>query len=158
PADWRRYIDYVGASSPDNPVPSNIRTGSYLYFADKNGILLPTLYRNERGGQSIYPPDIKALLFDEGSALTKREIQQIKDQYGLPPGYGGMGQTNWITLADQIRSGQGMNPLQNPKPPSFSENLMGNYMPLTADRHNVRLVAPGTPDAPGLAYPFLEQI
>ena len=155
---FRRYMDYVGASSPGNPVPQNVKSASMLYTLDRQGQPFPELYN---GG--IYPADVKALLWPKDAAgnelpsgLSKTETANLKAQYGLPPGYGGLTQGDWIGLADDIRSGRGFNLADNPKPPSFVQNLMGNYQPVTIDRHNMRLVAPFGGDVPGKAYPLLE--
>jgi hypothetical protein len=159
-AGFRRYIDYVGASSPGNPVPQNIKSASWLYHADQQGLPLPELYE---GG--IYPPDVKARLWPKDAAgneipsgLSKTDTAALKSQFGLPPGYGGLTQGDWIGLADDIRSGRGFDLANNPKPPSFVQNLLGNYEPVTIDRHNMRLVAPFGGDVPGKAYPLLENL
>jgi hypothetical protein len=36
-AAWRRYIDFVGATSPQNRTPQNARTASYYYMRDRQG-------------------------------------------------------------------------------------------------------------------------
>lgn len=175
--DFRRFIDYVGASSPSNPVPQNIRTASYLYHADKQGLELPTLYRGEGGGgrASIYPSDVKALLFpkdaagkDLPSGLSAAEERSLKAPHGLPSGYGGLPQTDWLEHAANLRRGGAFDLATNPKPPSFVQNLMGNYEPFTIDRHNMRVMAGWTPEGkypagytdapPPQAYGLLEGI
>ena len=173
--DFRRFLDYVGASSPGNPVPQNIRTAGYLYHADKQGLALPELYRTEKGAATIYPDDARALMFPKDAAgnklpssLSKAEIQALTDQFGLPPGYGGYTQAGWIEHAKRLRQGQDFDLMTNPKPPSFVQNLLGNYEPFTIDRHNMRVMTgwdpktgfpPGFADAPPpQAYGILENI
>lgn len=173
--DFRRFLDYVGASSPGNPVPQNIRTAGYLYHADKQGLDLPTLYRTEKGDSSIYPDDVRALLYPRDVAgnkletsLSPQEEKVLKAQFGLPSGYGGMTQTDWIEHARRLRQGLDFDLMTNPKPPSFVQNLLGNYEPFTIDRHNMRVMTgwdpkngfpPGFSDAPPpQAYGILEDI
>ena len=163
PEDYRRFIDYVGASSPENAVPSNIRTASYLYSQDKQGLPFPNTYFGGKNW-SIYPPEAKAQLWPKDASgnpidngLTGKQEAEIKAQYGFPSGYGGNSGALWLQNANNIRSGQGMSTLYNPKPPSFVQNLMGNQMPVTIDRHNMRLIAPGYGDSPGsMPYSYLE--
>ena len=173
--DFRRFIDYVGASSPANPVPQNIRTASYLYHADKQGLDLPTLYRADKGPPSIYPEDVRALIYPRDAAgkelpsgLSPAEIKELKSQFGLPSGYGGLTQSGWIEHAGNLRRGGAFDLMTNPKPPSFVQNLMGNYEPFTIDRHNMRVMTGWTPEGkfpPGFtdapppeAYGLLERI
>jgi hypothetical protein len=173
--DFRRFIDYVGASSPGNPVPQNIRTASYLYHADKQGLDLPPLYRTEKGAVTIYPDDARAIMFPKDAAgnklpsnLSSAEIQALMDQFGLPTGYGGYTQGGWIEHAKNLRMGNDFDLMRNPKPPSFVQNLMGNYEPFTIDRHNMRVITgwdpkkgfpPGFADAPPPeAYGILERL
>lgn len=173
--DFRRFLDYVGAASPGNPVPQNIRTASYLYHADKQGLALPELYRTEKGAATIYPDDARALMYPKDaqgnkleSGLSPAEIKALKDQFGLPTGYGGYTQAGWIEHAKRLRQGQDFDLMTNPKPPSFVQNLLGNYEPFTIDRHNMRVMTgwdpktgfpPGFADAPPpQAYGILEDI
>lgn len=173
--DFRRFLDYVGAASPGNPVPQNIRTASYLYHADKQGLALPELYRTEKGAATIYPDDVRALMYPRDAAgnklesgLSPAEIKALKDQFGLPTGYGGYTQAGWIEHARRLRQGQDFDLMTNPKPPSFVQNLLGNYEPFTIDRHNMRVMTGWTPERgfpsgfadapPPQAYGILEDI
>jgi hypothetical protein len=62
----------------------------------------------------------------------------------LPKPYGHLAQDLHIQNFNNIMEHGGMGPettfpvLQNPKPPSFSQNLQGNQQPITADTHLVR--------------------
>lgn len=63
----------------------------------------------------------------------------------LPQPYGHVAQNLHVQNFDNImKAGGTMGPegsfpvLQNPKPPSFSQNLQGNQLPVTADTHYVR--------------------
>src|SRR6185369_5303580 len=105
-----------------------------------------TLYR-EGGKASIYPEDAKALIYPRDAAgnelpssLSPAEIKALKSQFGLPSGYGGLSQTDWIEHANNLRQGGAFDLATNPKPPSFVQNLMGNYEPFTIDRHNMRVM------------------
>jgi len=57
----------------------------------------------------------------------------------LPTPYGHMAQKLHVQNARNVLEHGGFPVLQNPKPASFSQNLQGNQMPITADAHNLRL-------------------
>jgi hypothetical protein len=73
------------------------------------------------------------------------------DQNGLPipdkpaPGYGSVAQKLHRQNVINVQNG-GMNPLQNPKPTSFVENLLGNEQPVTIDTHNFRMLGQASKD------------
>ena len=97
---FRRYMEYVGGSSPRSKVEENARNASYYYVLDKQGKPLP----------------------------PKNEAP-----------YGHMAQNLHRQNAENIRSGANIDVLNNPKPPSFIENLTGNFMPATVDAHAFKL-------------------
>jgi hypothetical protein len=85
----------------------------------------------------------------------------------LPYPYGTLGQN--ITDAHRVLNSQGdlfggYDVLQNPKPPSFSQNILGNQTPVAVDTHNARLWRiPNTKGAivdkpPEGTYGFMEQL
>lgn len=62
----------------------------------------------------------------------------------IPPkgsGYGSIAQQTHLRNMNQILQHGGFDPLVNPKPASFSENIIGNELPITVDTHNFRAPA-----------------
>lgn len=114
PVAYRRYMDYVGATSPRSKVPENIRNASYYYTLEQQGIPPPQIIKGSSGGMG---------------SLSE----------ALPSPYGHMAQRLHVQNVNNLLDTGSLPVLQNPKPPSFTENLMGNQLPLTADVHNVRL-------------------
>lgn len=114
-ADYARYLDYVAATSPRSTVGTNARTASYYYTLDKQGQPLPEIVKTAKGNISVPPGQI-------------------------PAPYGSMAQALHVQNAKNIREAGGIPVLQNPKPPSFSQNLQGNQMPVTIDAHNSRMI------------------
>ena len=78
------------------------------------------------------------------------------DQTGQPipdkpaPGYGSLAQKLHRQNVISVQTG-GMDPLQNPKPTSFVENLLGNETPVTIDTHNFRMLGMASKDPRFLA-------
>jgi hypothetical protein len=101
---FRRYMGYVGATSPRSDVSTNARNASYYYARDVSGQPLPAI-----GDKNPEPYGHLAQKLHQGNALT-------------------------------VQRG-GWDPLKNPKPPSFVENLVGNQLPGTIDTHAFRLPA-----------------
>jgi hypothetical protein len=58
-----------------------------------------------------------------------------------PQPYGHMAQDLHRLNAEKIRSGEYLDPIRNPKPLSFSQNLQGNFEPGTIDAHAFKLPA-----------------
>ena len=58
-----------------------------------------------------------------------------------PQPYGHMAQNLHRENASNIRSGEYFDPYANPKPLSFSQNLQGNFAPVTVDAHAFKLPA-----------------
>jgi hypothetical protein len=58
-----------------------------------------------------------------------------------PYPYGHMAQQLHRTNAGKIRSGEYFDTVTNPKPLSFSQNLQGNFAPVTVDAHALKLPA-----------------
>jgi hypothetical protein len=59
--------------------------------------------------------------------------------------YGSLAQKLHRQNVINVQNG-GMNPLQNPKPTSFVENLLGNEQPVTIDTHNFRMLGMASKD------------
>ena len=100
-------MDYTGTSTAGSRPPANLRQGTYYQYLDTHGDPLPP---SELMGAS------------QGGIL-------------LPSPYGSTKQNLHLQMADKYRSLPGFDTMQNPKPPSFSQNLQGNYTPLTIDEH-----------------------
>jgi hypothetical protein len=137
PAAFARYMDYVASTSPHSAVPINVRNASYYYGLGQRGDPMPTMHIEQ--------------------VLNKRGVHQPKWKLDepLPSPYGHEAQTLHVQNATNVLN-QGGIPLANQKPASFSQNLQGNWRPVTIDTHNARLI--GLPrDAPSKTeYGFLE--
>jgi hypothetical protein len=101
---FRKYMDFVAATSPRSDVGTNVRNASYYYQRHMGGEGMP-----EVGEKNPQP-------------------------------YGHMAQRLHQMNAQRV-SGAGWDPLNNPKPASFVENLVGNQAPVTVDTHAFRLPA-----------------
>jgi len=101
---YRKYMDFVAATSPRSDVGTNIRNASYYYGRDMRGEGMPAV-----GDRNPQP-------------------------------YGHMAQRLHQMNAERV-AGPGWDPLNNPKPASFVENLAGNQEPVTVDTHAFRLPA-----------------
>jgi hypothetical protein len=112
PQKFEQYMQIIASTSPRNPVPSNIRTGSYYWHLAQNGKPVPA---------------------KPGS------------------GYGSIAQKNHVKNVRKVLADGGLDPLKNPKPVSFYENLIGNEQALTADTHNFRAVGMAAKDPRFLA-------
>ena len=109
---FRRYMDYVAATSPQSDIGTNARNASYYLHRDLTDQGMPT-------GEKV---------FHSG---TKK----------LPNPYGHKAQDLHIRNARRIYEEGGWDPLENPKPRSFVENLVGNQQPGTIDTHAMKLPA-----------------
>jgi hypothetical protein len=82
---------------------------------------------------------------------------QMLDQQGQPlpakpaEGYGSIAQKNHMANVAKIRAAGQLDPIQNPKPASFVENLLGNERPVTIDTHNFRALGIASKDPRFLA-------
>lgn len=101
---FRKYMDFVAATSPRSEVGANVRNASYYFARHAAGHGLP-----EVGEKNPQP-------------------------------YGHLAQRLHQMNAHRV-AGEGWDPLNNPKPASFAQNLMGNQAPATVDTHAFRLPA-----------------
>jgi hypothetical protein len=104
PEAFRKYMDFVAATSPRSDVGTNVRNASYYYQRHMSGEGMPA----------------------------------VGDRNPAP--YGHMAQRLHQMNAERV-AGAGWDPLNNPKPASFVENLVGNQRPGTIDTHAFRLPA-----------------
>jgi hypothetical protein len=70
--------------------------------------------------------------------MSGQGVPEVGDKNPQP--YGHMAQRNHQMNAKSVAGG-GLDPLNNPKPASFAENLVGNQSPVTVDTHAFRLPA-----------------
>ena len=112
-ASFRNFMDMVAAASPQQKVPENIRTASYYYWLNQNRLPVP-----ERG-------DKPRIAYGGG--------QPVSAPYG--------GLALWQMNVNRVMNEGGFDPHENPKPPSFSQNLQGNWAPATVDMHATLLPA-----------------
>lgn len=72
----------------------------------------------------------------------EKQGMPVPPQGGVnPQPYGHMAQNLHRENAENIRSGAYFDPIANPKPLSFSQNLQGNFAPVTVDAHAFKLPA-----------------
>lgn len=114
---FRKYMDFVAATSPRSAVPENVRNASYYYHR----------------------------------AVTGQGMPEVGERNPQP--YGHMAQRLHQMNAQRV-AGEGWDPLNNPKPASFVENLVGNQRPGTMDTHAFRLPAILAADPRFLARSF----
>ena len=110
-----RDINIVASTSPRSKVPQNIKTASFYQYLAEQGIPLPKETRSAVAG---YAPE---------------------DRFPNV-GYGSIAQRNHLINVKKILSGEGLDPQKNPKPLSFSANLLGNEDVITADTHYMRML------------------
>jgi hypothetical protein len=110
------WLDSLAGTSMVNPISSNVRGSSYYLGNVMRGEPLPQVLT----------------LKDPVSGKT------IKTLAGPPPpGYGAKSQ---VQHADRVREylENAGDPVTNPKPMSYRQNLGGNYGPRTIDTHDIR--------------------
>jgi len=74
--------------------------------------------------------------------MLEKQGLPVPPQGGVnPQPYGHMAQNLHRENAEKIRSGEYFNVVNNPKPLSFSQNLQGNFAPVTVDAHAFKLPA-----------------
>jgi hypothetical protein len=128
------------------------RTGPlYDVFKQELGDAAPQAY--ERFMQMVASTSPRARVPDN---VRTASYYYHLDQTGQPipdkpaPGYGSLAQKLHRQNVINVQNG-GMNPLQNPKPTSFVENLLGNETPVTIDTHNFRMLGQASKDPRFLA-------
>ena len=113
---FKLFVDSTAASSPRSQIPANIRIASYYYSQVLKGLPLPERMR----------------VMDPISGRPKFALAG-----DIPPPYSHFAQ---ITHAQRVREflSRLWDPVANPKPISFAENLKGNWVPTTVDVHEIR--------------------
>jgi hypothetical protein len=137
----QRFSDFIGmvaATSPENKIGSNIRTGSH-YYAQKYG----------GGRQAAQDPYVRKLdVIHQAGPLQGQPKEGIPTPgYEVPPNpYGAKTQQTHMHQVNQYEQTGGLSSFDNPKIAAFYENLMGNWVPTTIDKHAVRVAAMATRD------------
>jgi hypothetical protein len=110
------------STSMTNSIENNIRTASHVLNRALRGDPLPQVV-------NVVDPQ------------TGRTVQTLAGD--LPPPYGSKAQVQHMQRTRQFLSGE-MDPVKNPKPISYQQNLLGNWRPITSDTHYIRdVVGPG---------------
>jgi hypothetical protein len=113
---FRLWTLVNASTSMTNPIESNIRTASHVLNRALRGEALPQVVK-------VADPE------------TGRMVQTLAGE--LPPPYGSKAQVQHVQRTRQFLSGE-MDPVKNPKPISYQQNLLGNWRPITSDTHYIR--------------------
>ena len=136
------FIGYVAATSPENKIGQNIKTGSHYYAAKYGGGRDPAAEPYVRG--------IDTQVRTGGTSEAPEYGQKFEDvpqAFEVPPeGYGAKTQQTHMGNVNQWGKTGGLSSFDNPKIAAFYENLMGNWLPTTIDKHAVRVAAMATRD------------
>ena len=134
---FQAWTASIAGTSMQQEVPANIRMGSYLYGKTARGEALPQRL-------DVYDPEMPA------RGKDGKKGGYVKTMVGeMPPGYGHYNAIQQTERVKQFLQNQ-WDPVDNPKPMSFYQNLMGNWEPTTVDIHEIRNQA-GMPQ--GLLHP-----
>jgi hypothetical protein len=110
------FLDYVAGTSMVNPIENNLRTASHYLGRTMRGEPLPMPL-------SMVDPN------------TGKAVQTLA---APPPNpYGAKSQIHHAQRAREFVTGQ-IDPVANPKPLSYRQNLGGNWQPITVDTHEIR--------------------
>ena len=109
------FSDYVAATSPRTQTDQNVRNAALTMAKEKLGI-------NPREVLGVGTIDEKT----GKKGLSEKGYPQM-----LGKGLEGK-------LIDRVRSGEGIDPMNNPKPSTFGLNIKGNLEGVTADTHAIR--------------------
>jgi hypothetical protein len=116
PQAQRAWVDALAGTSMVNPISSNVRGSSYY---------LGNVMRGEPLPQVISMTD----------PVSGKTVQALA---GPPPaGYGAKSQVQHAARVREYLQNMG-DPVSNPKPFSYRQNLSGNYGPRTVDTHDIR--------------------
>lgn len=147
-AMFQRYMDYVGAASPRSKVPENVRNASHYFGEERRGN--PPIETVLDPGNA--PKLVSNLPQPYGHIAQRLHSQNVRNLRGMDP----VGEGIQVRPTTSML-GPGWPVLENPKPPSFTSNLLGNWRPVTADVHNVRGWRLG--DIPGkTGYGYMERV
>jgi hypothetical protein len=119
---FRLWTLVNASTSMTNPIESNVRTASHYLNRALRGEPLP---------QVVQVSDPR----------TGKTVQTLAGD--LPPPYGAKAQVQHAQRTREFLGGD-MDPVSNPKPISYQQNLLGNWRPITSDTHYIRdIVGPG---------------
>jgi len=130
---FRRYVDMMSATSPRSKLPANIKNASLYYHLSMGGKEVP------RGGNEPFrteiPPEDYTPKYGSESAPEGSLYSPAQ------PGYGHLAQNLHRINVREALSPEGWDVFTHPKPPSYGENLYGNWRPATIDAHAIKLPA-----------------
>jgi len=130
---YERWMHLEGATSPRTAVPMNIGQGSYYQMLAEQGLPLPqpVLAINPKTGKPNW-------------TLLEGELPLSSDPKGLSPlPYGSLAMATNAMNARMVLAEGGWPAsvlFDKPKPPSFTQNLLGNYQPVAVDIHHTGLL------------------
>jgi len=113
---FRLWTLVNASTSMTNPIESNVRTASHYLNRALRGEPLP---------QVVQVSDPR----------TGKTVQTLAGD--LPPPYGAKAQVQHAQRTREFLGGE-MDPVSNPKPISYQQNLLGNWRPITSDTHYIR--------------------
>jgi hypothetical protein len=118
--EWQRMMGHLASASQRNPVDQQNKMGSFLWYADQQGLL----------------KDDPLLLTKK---LAKSGVPDGARTVELPPGYGSLAQSAIFDRAKTIAAG-GIDEALPPdaKLGTFYRNLLGNHVPVTVDVNALR--------------------
>jgi len=121
---FQTWLDGVAGTSMVNPIDNNIRSSTWYLQQVLQGKPLPQV-------------------LDIADPVSGKMVKTMAG--GPPPGYGAKSQ---IQHADRVKEymTRTYDPVTNPKPISYRQNLGGNWMPRTVDTHDIRNMV-GMPQA-----------
>jgi hypothetical protein len=153
----KRFEDYIGmvaGTSTGSKIGQNIKVASN-YYAQKYGGGRDAAELPYARAMEIQSSLIKEFGNKEGNRRFKQFMTRVEKNkpkpddpsFEVPPkGYGAhMQQTHMHNVNNLAREGE-LSSMDNPKIAAFYENLLGNWMPTTVDKHAVRLAAMATKD------------
>jgi hypothetical protein len=114
---FRRFVDMMSATSPRSKLPANVKNASQYYHLSMGGEEL-------KPGSNMPPP----------KWIPPEDYKPVKGS-----GYGHLAQNLHRDNVREALSPEGWDVFEHPKPPSYGENLYGNWRPATIDAHAIKL-------------------
>jgi hypothetical protein len=121
---FQAWLDGVAGTSMVNPIDNNIRSSTWYLQQVLQGKPLPQV-------------------LDIADPKSGKMVKTMAG--GPPPGYGAKSQIQHADRVKEYMTGT-YDPVTNPKPISYRQNLGGNWMPRTVDTHDIRNMV-GMPQA-----------
>lgn len=131
-AAFRRYVNTMSATSPRSKLPANIKNASMYYHLSMGGKELKG-GGNRRLPDPSIPPEDYTPKYGSESAPEGSVWQPPRE------GYGHLAQNLHRDNVIEALGPEGWDVFTHPKPPSYGENLYGNWQPATIDAHAIKL-------------------